>query len=61
MRVLRIGHDRACPPLLAHPVEVMHWTHASAQRVGIRNRGRDINLGEKDRLGQSTPVRQVAG
>ena len=39
----------------------MQRPHSVAQRMGIRNRGRDIHFGEKNRFGQSAPMRQVAG
>ena len=61
MDLLSLGNRGALPPLLAHAVEVMQRTHSLAQRIGIRNRGRDIRFGEKNRLGQSAAMRQVAG
>src|ERR1700674_2478453 len=61
MRVLPLRNDGARPPLLAHTVEVMQRPHSMPQRVGMRNRRRDIHFGEKNRLRQSAPVRQVAG
>src|ERR1700704_6654368 len=61
MHVLPLRDDGAWPPLLAHAVEVMQWPHSVAQRMRLRNRRRDIHFGEKNRLGQSPPMRQVAG
>src|ERR1700674_4069798 len=61
MRMLPLRDNRARPPLLAHPIEVMQWPHSMPQRMGIRNRGRDIHFGEKNRFWQSAPMRQVAG
>ena len=58
--MLCFGDHRACPPLLAHAVEVMQWPDSVAQRMGVRNRGRDIRFGEKNRLGQSAAMRQMA-
>jgi len=51
MSVLPFRDDGAGPPLLAHAIEVMQRTHAVAQRMGIRNRGQDIRLGEKNCFG----------
>ena len=51
MGVLPFRHGRALSPLLAHAIEVMQRTHAVAQRMGIRNRGQDIRLGEKNCFG----------
>ena len=51
MGVLAFGDDSAWPPLLAHAVEVMQRAHTLAQRMGIRNRGRDIGFREKNGLG----------
>src|ERR1700687_4659039 len=61
MRMLPLRDDRAWPPLLAHAVEGMQRPHSVAQRMAIRNRGRDIHFGEKNRLGQSAPMCEVAG
>ena len=51
MSVLPFRDDAARPPLLAHAEKVMQRTNAVAQRMGIRNRRRDIHLGEKNGLG----------
>lgn len=51
MRVLPLSDDRASPSLLTAAVEVMQRPYSVAQRIGIRNRGRNINLGQKNRLG----------
>ena len=51
MDVLGFRDDGALPPLLAHAVEVMQRAHTLAQRMGIRNRGRDVDFGEKNGLG----------
>src|SRR6267378_2132637 len=61
MDVLPVRDDSALPPLLAHAVEVMHRPYAVTQRMGIRDRGRDIHFGEKNRFRQSATMRQVAG
>src|ERR1019366_171713 len=61
MDVLGFRYDRAGPPLLPHAVEVMQRPHSLAQRMSIRNRSRDISLGEQNRLGDSAPMRQMAG
>lgn len=60
MRVLPLRDDAARPPLLAHAIEVMQRPHSMPQRIGIRYRSRDIHFGEKNRLGKSAPMRQVA-
>ena len=38
----------------------MQRTHAVAKRMTVRHRGRDIRFGQKNCLGQSTPMRQIA-
>src|SRR5260370_2975687 len=60
MRVLPLRDDAARSPLLAHAIEVMQRPNSMPQRIGIRYRSRDIHFGEKNRLGQSAPMRQVA-
>src|SRR5260370_19375830 len=57
MRVLPLRDNAARPPLLAHAIEVMQRPHSMPQRIGIRYRSRDIHFGEKNRLGQSAPMR----
>src|SRR5208282_716700 len=59
MGVLCLGDDGASPPLLANAVEVMQRSRSLAQRLSIRNRRRDIRLGEQNCFGQSAPMRQV--
>src|ERR1035441_7604779 len=48
MGFLPLRHSRALPPLLAHAIEVMQWPHSVAQRMGVRNRGRDIRFGRSE-------------
>src|SRR5450759_5410164 len=59
MDVLGFRYDGAGPTLLPQAEEVMQRPHSLAQRMGIRNRSRDISLGEQNRLGDSAPMRQM--
>src|SRR5271167_4037889 len=61
MSVLAFRDDGDWAPLLAHAEEVMQRADAVAQRVGIRNRGRDIRLGEKNCFRHAAPMCEVAG
>ena len=49
------------PPLLIHPVKMVHWPRSLSHRMSVRNRSRDIGLGQQRRLRQSPVQRQVAG
>src|SRR5271169_5418726 len=59
MCLLCFGDHGARPPLLTHAIKVMQRARSLAQRMRIRNRRRNIRFREKNRLGESAPMRQV--
>ena len=54
------GCDHLPAPVLIHPVKVMDWSRALAERMSVGNCRGDVGLGQQHRVRQAATVRKVA-